>query len=108
MDRKQWEKSANGRGLQEVELLMAGFEEMNDVRLEISFSLGNGRGGYHLFGKVTAWDRTTDAPDQPILGSQSVQCSATNLTTVEAVAIHLLYMLDGYLARKEMRGDTNG
>ena len=103
---KQWVKSASGHGIQEVSYLMEAFEAMNGVKLELSFTMERAGTRFDLVGKVTAWETENDGTAAKLLGSQSVICSAINLQTVEAVCIHLLYMLDGFLARKEMRGDA--
>lgn len=101
MGNKLWGKSASAQGIVDVAHLMRAFEEMNQVKLELSFTIEQPKGHWELMGKVTAWSREPAVVDQPLLGSRSVICSATNLQTVEAVAIHLLYMLDGFLAQQE-------
>lgn len=106
MERNQWVKSANGTGIEELLYLMEAFQDINDIKLEVAFTVEKVGLRSQLVGTVTAWDQKVGAVDQSPLGSQSVTCSAINLRTVEAVSIHLLYMLDGWLARREMQGGT--
>jgi len=85
----------------EVKYLMEAVEEINEVKLEIAFVMEMRGQSRELTAKGTVWDKKEVNGVAPILVSQSVICSALNLQTVEAVAIHLLYMLDGLLARRE-------
>jgi hypothetical protein len=102
MGAQKWAKQANGSGIYEVAHLMSAMEVLQRIHLEISFTVtGEGR-GLELWGKVTAWNLDQDGAAQSILGCENVKCSAINLQTVEAAAIHLLYMMDGALARSEM------
>lgn len=105
MGERQWVKSANGRGIVEVWSLMHAFEEINLVKLEVAFTCEEVRGRPELVGKITAWEKRSGEVDRTILGSRSVTCSDINLQTIESAAIHLMYMMDAYLASCELYVD---
>jgi len=106
MRHKDWLRSSNGRGLMEIAYLMEAFEALNGLKLELSFTMERSGTHFDLIGKISAWVPPEDGVEAKLLGCQSAVCSAMNLTTIEAAAIHLLYMMDGYLARREMRGEV--
>jgi len=108
MGAQKWAKQANGSGIYEVAHLMSAMEVLSKVHLEISFTVtGEGR-ALELWGKVTAWDLDQDGAALSILDCKSVKCSVINLQTVEAAAIHLLYVMDGALAQSEMDAKKPG
>lgn len=101
MGAQRWAKQANGNGIYEVAYLMEAFQEMNMVDLEMAWRVtGFGR-AMEMSATVTAWPRGEPSSVVNALASASVRCSTINLQTAEAVAIHLLYMLDGALDRRE-------
>lgn len=102
---RQWERSANGRGIVEVGYLIRAFEEMSKLKVETTLSMEEHKGQWEMMARASAYPLGMPCVEAFALASVSVKCSALNLQTVEAVLIHVMYMLDGKLARDEMRGE---
>lgn len=98
----KWVKSVNGPDILDLVTTIHGLEEINGVK--ITFGLTREQIGSRQDLQVTAmaWGVEQDPMAAPPLALVSVTCLGTNLTTMDAVLTHLLYMLDGAIARAEM------
>lgn len=96
--------SQEGIMMVDVAMNMTAFEVMNDVKVELRLSTvaRHGRSDIQLTG--VAHSRAGEIGELPPLASVSVTCLATNLTSTDAALIHVLYLLDGQLAEREMLG----
>lgn len=78
------------------------FESMNNCRIVMNLTVvdRNGRGDVMI--QATAYDRQLDPAVAPSLASVNVSCLSTRLLSLDAALIHVLYILDGELARREL------
>lgn len=89
-------------GLVDVATNIVGFEVINGVRIVLTMTVGDLRGQATVMIGARAEERAPESPDPKVLGSVSVNTLATNLLTLDAALIHVLYMLDGEIARRAM------
>lgn len=84
--------------------LVRDFEEHCHVKLVLAFSVLDKGKVPELFVSATAYPPELTGAERAPLASVSLHSSSTNLKTIIAVATHVLYMLDGKLAWREMQG----
>jgi len=92
-------------GLVDLAMNIVAFETINNVRIRLELTVVDRRGRGDVQVTATAHPRTPEVPVPPPLASVSVTCLATNLRTVDAALIHVLYLLDGRLAKVELGGE---
>lgn len=95
---------SGGIGLLDVAFNVTGFEVMNQVRIVITLIVADARGRAEIEVTSAAYRRDDDPAVDAPLASVSATCSAMNVQSLEAAVIHSLYLLDGKLAREELRG----
>lgn len=93
--------SSNRADLSDVTVTLAAFEKINQVRVQIELSCLESRGMTDLNMRATAWSLESIEQEARPLGYANVTFSATNLRSLDAALIHLLYLLDGRLAEQE-------
>ena len=94
--------SSRETGLLDVAMHIVALQAMANARIVITLTAGDHNGRADVAVGAVAYDRTVDGPDQPVLGSVSVNCLATQLWMMDAALIHTLYLLDGEIARRVM------
>lgn len=87
--------------------LLLGFEVMNGVKLELRVSTVGAPGSMDLGVTLVAHDHREDIGAVPPLASQSVRCLDTGLKNLRDVVTHVLYLVDGQLARNELYGKNS-
>jgi hypothetical protein len=93
--------SSGGIGLNDVNDLLTAFEESTQTHIQIIIELRTAGTTSDPWVTALAYERKTGSGGAPPLASVSVKCSGTNLRSMEAVLIRVLYSLDGKLAEEE-------
>lgn len=88
-------------GISDVDLLIAAFEEINQVHFKVEMERRAFKGSSALFCSAAAFEMKEGSQVARCLASQSVRCLGTDLQTMDALVFQLLYALDGQLASKE-------
>ena len=91
-------------GLLDSAMHIAALQAMTGTRVVMTLTAGDHDGRADVSVGAVAYDRTVEGADQPVLASVSVNCLATRLRTLDAALIHVLYLLDGEIARRAMYG----
>jgi hypothetical protein len=89
-------------GLLDAAMHIVALQAMTNTRVVVTLTAGDHNGKADVSVGAVAYDRTVESGDQPVLASVSVNCLATRLRTVDAALIHILYLLDGEIARRAM------
>ena len=95
----------NGIGMTDVLMNIVAFETINNVQIELRMSVEDNMGRADLRITCLANERQQGPLGPVTLASASVTCLSTNLKSLDAALIHALYLLDGELAREELRGE---
>jgi hypothetical protein len=82
--------------------LLNGFQVFNGVSLETRVSPTGMRGKMDLMVTMLAHKPEADRAVVPPLASVSVRCLDTGLRNLRDVVTHVLYLVDGQLARNEL------
>lgn len=104
MGGKLWAKSGCGPDLLDIVSLITAFESINRIKLEIRMGRSDTSRLPDLAVTLVANDISSQVGEAPPLASASLTCLGTNLSSLSAVLIHGLYLLDAQLARLEMGG----
>lgn len=88
----------------DVTEIIRAFQEHTNSRLVLALSVIDIGRAPCLFVTVVAYEPGLETPDQVPLASANVCSLNTNLRFLKDVVTHVLYLLDGQLARNEMRG----
>jgi hypothetical protein len=104
MGGRVWAKSAPGPDLVDIVSLITAFEAINKIKLELRMSRSMESRLPDLALTLVAWDAETGDPAVSTLASVSLTCLGTNMTSLAAVVIHGLYLLDAQIAKQEMAG----
>lgn len=91
-------------GVAELVELVEAFERHNSVSIGIRSYLTTAGGKRDLQWVASAYDGKEGSPGRKVLAYASVRCLEKRLLSMEAVLLHLLYMLDFQLAEHEMTG----
>ena len=89
-------------GVRDVGFLIAAFEEVNRCSICVSISLKKGGKATDLEGAVTAYTWPSADADPAVLAYVNRSVSQLGCVTMEGVIIHLLYLMDAEMARKEL------
>jgi hypothetical protein len=91
-----------------VAVNLLAFEVINHCQIVVSLTVvEEGRHPEVSIGAVARELQSVNS-DQPVLASVNAICSAMNVRSLEGALIHLLYMLDGELAKREIQFGENG
>lgn len=91
-------------GATDVQCLMDAFEEMSSCSLFISFSVMRKGGKRGLQVSASAFTKPPAGVAPVLLAYVASNLSALNTASLEGAAMHILYLLDGTLARQETDG----
>lgn len=80
------------------------FQEHTSCYVALALSVNDTDTAPCLYVTATAFELPLAYPDPVFLASASVRSLNTNLRFLKDVVTHVLYLLDGQLAWKEMRG----
>lgn len=81
--------------------MLQAFQHINVCSVDLGVRLEVKGSRIELVLTGVCWTHGADRREVKPLASQSVKCSTTGLRSLEAATIHLLYLLDGQLARNE-------
>lgn len=86
---------------QDVALLLAAFESINQVKLDVRLTVEDRLGRGDLAVEAWATSRETGGADPTFLASASVSTLGSGLVSLESAVIHALYLLDAKMAEGE-------
>lgn len=86
-----------------IEVIRA-FQEHTNSRVALALTVVDIGKAPCLFVTASAFEPGLETPGQVLLASANVCSLNTNLRFLKDVVTHVLYLLDGQLARNEMRG----
>lgn len=96
----------SGVDLGDVTLNITAFEVMSNCKIELCFTAEDNHGRGQLWVGATAFTRPPEGMDRSVLASVRSSVSGLRVRSLEAAVIHTLYLLDGALGRKELRGES--
>ena len=91
----------NGADLIDVAMVMAAFEAINKVRLEVRCGLVDGTNDAQLSFVFTAFTRETADAEPVLLACVTRRQSYSKVRTMDAAILQGLYALDAEMAREE-------
>lgn len=94
--------TSNNPDWQDIASVLQAFQHINRCTVDLGLQVVVKGSRIELALTAHAWEPGVDRRVVKPLGSASVTCSASGLRSLEAAAIHLLYLLDGKLASAEM------
>lgn len=94
------EGSSSGIVWVDVAANIVGFEVMNQVRIELRLSVIDRHGRADIEVLALAHSREAEIGDLPPLASASATCLGSKVGSLEGLLIHVLYQLDGALAKE--------
>jgi hypothetical protein len=94
----------NGADLIDVAMVMAAFEAINNVSLEVRCGLVGGTNDAQLSFVFTAFTRETVDAAPVLLASVTRRAPYSKARTMDAAILQGLYALDAEMARKEFTG----
>jgi hypothetical protein len=83
-------------------------EAINQLKVEIRLTVVDRQGRGVIQVEAVAWDNRESYGEVPPSVSVKSTCLAMNVTSLAAAVIHVLYLLDGKLGRKELGGSGSG
>jgi len=89
--------------VEDILTLLLGFQEHNQVKVEVRFSVVDAGEKPDIVVAALAHDAKAEIGDLPPLASVSVRCSATKLRNLRDVVTHALYAMDFQIAVNELR-----
>lgn len=90
-------------GIGDLDVLLAAFEEINEIHVKVEIERKLFKGRRELFCTAAAFERKDGSQVAKCLASESVRCLGFNALTMDSLIIRLLYTLDSQLAEGAFR-----
>lgn len=98
--------TSNGPDWKDLAEMLAAFEDINKVRIELCFARWTTEGNADLSVSCKAWEQNADRRVARPLGFVNAQWNVGKWKTIEGLLTFLLYQLDFELGRHELDGTT--